>query len=356
MNLILKLLGRRINIIRNRIRYIDYVKGLGILLVILGHIGYGSDYIYIFHMPLFFFISGLLLSNLETKDAIQFLSSKIKGILVPYLVFSIISFIWWAMIERHLRDQSIPVMKALLNIFIPYVGASFIYNVVLWFLVAILFSYFFVFFLVKITNNHGFIMGLTSIFVFLLISQINEPKIFELSIAFSGGQLCMTAGYIIRKYKIGDLKELENTKNIYLLIGFLSGLFGIWIAHYFNHDAVNMMNNSYGNLLLFILGAAAGIVLIFSLALILNRINLPVLSFLGINSLVIMAVHDPIKRIVIVVIAKLLRQENEVVRHEMFPALLILILVTIVSSVAAIIINKYFPFFLGKGKKRKLIN
>lgn len=40
--------------------WIDNVKGIGILLVIAGHILSGaiSDIIFIFHMPLFFFLGG----------------------------------------------------------------------------------------------------------------------------------------------------------------------------------------------------------------------------------------------------------------------------------------------------------
>lgn len=49
----------------HRIGYIDIAKGIGILLVYIGHcdLDYKSNlflWIYSFHMPLFFFISGSL--------------------------------------------------------------------------------------------------------------------------------------------------------------------------------------------------------------------------------------------------------------------------------------------------------
>ncbi|WP_154062153.1 acyltransferase family protein [Klebsiella michiganensis] len=55
--------------------WIDNVKGIGILLVIAGHILSGaiSDIIFIFHMPLFFFLGGFLLS---TKPFSIFLKKK----------------------------------------------------------------------------------------------------------------------------------------------------------------------------------------------------------------------------------------------------------------------------------------
>ena len=44
-----------------RLDYIDIFKGFGIILMIMGHIGFGSlfaFFIHAFHMPIFFFISG----------------------------------------------------------------------------------------------------------------------------------------------------------------------------------------------------------------------------------------------------------------------------------------------------------
>ena len=49
--------------IQERKKYIDILKGIGIFYVILGHVTHTSflfRYIYSFHMPLFFFISGML--------------------------------------------------------------------------------------------------------------------------------------------------------------------------------------------------------------------------------------------------------------------------------------------------------
>jgi fucose 4-O-acetylase-like acetyltransferase len=45
----------------NRILWIDVCRGIGILLVVLGHCDpFFNKYIYGFHMPLFFLLSGWL--------------------------------------------------------------------------------------------------------------------------------------------------------------------------------------------------------------------------------------------------------------------------------------------------------
>lgn len=44
---------------KKRIAYIDILRGIGILLMVMGHVGFGSrfsHYIHAFHMPLFFVV------------------------------------------------------------------------------------------------------------------------------------------------------------------------------------------------------------------------------------------------------------------------------------------------------------
>lgn len=64
----------------------DAVKGIGIILVVLGHsqIQMGHYLIYMFHMPLFFFVSGTLHKNRGVKDTAVVKGSKMWK---PYVVF-----------------------------------------------------------------------------------------------------------------------------------------------------------------------------------------------------------------------------------------------------------------------------
>lgn len=65
----------------------DVAKGLGIICVVYGHSGIGLGYymIYMFHMPLFFFISGCCLHKQRTMR--ESLAKKTRSLLKPYLVF-----------------------------------------------------------------------------------------------------------------------------------------------------------------------------------------------------------------------------------------------------------------------------
>ena len=88
----------------NRILWVDTAKGLGVYLVILGHLWYVcipsivNQAIYSFHMPLFFALSGFVfVTSRKTEHFSAFILSKIKRLLIPtgfYIIsFAIISII-----------------------------------------------------------------------------------------------------------------------------------------------------------------------------------------------------------------------------------------------------------------------
>ncbi|HEY9888328.1 MAG TPA: acyltransferase family protein, partial [Candidatus Obscuribacterales bacterium] len=91
---------------RDRLPWLDYAKGIGIILVVVGHTLRGlmnaavitetlpyeiaDRWIYAFHMPLFFFLSGLLLPKSFAKNLTTVLGKKAKTILYPFLLWSFI--------------------------------------------------------------------------------------------------------------------------------------------------------------------------------------------------------------------------------------------------------------------------
>ena len=120
---------------KEKINYIDYSKGIAILFVIFGHVYSGNNiattWIYSFHMPLFFIISGFLLKLNKNKDTKSMILKKFKSLMVPYILFSIINIVGFYLI----KDLSYEVFKG--NIFntITLFGIG-----ALWFLPALFIS------------------------------------------------------------------------------------------------------------------------------------------------------------------------------------------------------------------------
>lgn len=71
-----------------RIRFLDVYRGIGIILMIMGHIGFGDKFDYwlhSFHMPLWFIISGYFFKdNYSFKSILQ---KKVRQLIIPYEVF-----------------------------------------------------------------------------------------------------------------------------------------------------------------------------------------------------------------------------------------------------------------------------
>lgn len=89
-----------------RFVWLDYAKAIGIFLVVFAHVADGIrrspggdvltpywivyDFIYTFHMPLFFVISGYLFAWRPSTDVRKFVDSSLVGVFVPYVLWSVI--------------------------------------------------------------------------------------------------------------------------------------------------------------------------------------------------------------------------------------------------------------------------
>ncbi|WP_378950765.1 acyltransferase family protein [Pelosinus sp. sgz500959] len=139
--------GRELSIISNRNQYIDTIKGITIILMVLGHCiqyGSGGDYylnaqyfenplfkiIYSFHMPLFMLVSGYLFYyTMKKYSAKEVMKSRLTKVILPL-------FIWTTLIEVGLLTVkliigSVPSLSSLLIILVK----QYLYS--LWFLWAI---------------------------------------------------------------------------------------------------------------------------------------------------------------------------------------------------------------------------
>ena len=76
---------------------LDIAKAICIILMVIGHSGcptYLHDFVYMFHMPCFFFISGWLLSNKYLSDLKKGLYQKTKASYFPFVKWTLIFLIF----------------------------------------------------------------------------------------------------------------------------------------------------------------------------------------------------------------------------------------------------------------------
>ena len=103
----------------NRIQWIDAAKGLGLLFVIIGHLKtpYLATWIYTFHMPLFFILSGYVFPSGKYSFA-EFVKKRISSLVIPYFCLGAVIYLWYAGVflvqERPLADYWI-MLKSFLT-------------------------------------------------------------------------------------------------------------------------------------------------------------------------------------------------------------------------------------------------
>lgn len=121
----------RLNI--KRILWIDYAKAFAMFFVIVGHVKYGnylSNWIYSFHMPLFFLLSGITLKAYRGGWS-QYVIKLSKRLMFPYLSYALLYFLYNLMKVIFLH-KDINLVNTFLGIFIQIRRTE--YTIGLWFL------------------------------------------------------------------------------------------------------------------------------------------------------------------------------------------------------------------------------
>lgn len=245
----------------SRIEWIDFYKCIGILLMIMGHIGFGSTFdvwIHGFHMPMFFFISGVLYVSVVDIDnlpsggifrlIVRYVEKKAKKILLPYLCIGIFSYVLWLLNNVQYDDYLSPLWHLLWDNSdeLPYTGA-------IWFLTAFFFSsiiYFIIDVIFAKSQNRIIWMTVASTAIGLFGCTMEVRLPWSLNAAFVGVGL-MHAGWVLRNIILKN-KMFSRDGNIYFLTILI--IWGVSVLMILN-GSVNMRTGLYQNVFLFWLGA-----------------------------------------------------------------------------------------------------
>lgn len=325
---------------------IDNLKAIGILLVVFGHNNYSviGDYIYTFHMPIFFFISGLVY-NISKKSSFKtYVGKKVNSLLLPYFLFAIVLYIFWFLIGRKFGDSAslnLSPIKNLIGIIYAQGGESYMdWGRPLWFLPCLFIVTLLFYPLAKLNKwLIGLLIIVSALIGFILNEYLAYRLPWSLDVAFTA-LLFYGSGYL---FKVIWLKN-----NWYYLLAALL-FFIISIALFRINGRIDMSDGDYNNYLLFILSAFSGILFMLFLVYMLPQIK--IINFIGINSLVIMALHlralTFIKAIEIYVFG--IPYESNLSMSLFHTLMQVIILIPIIYF-----INKYIPVFAGKHSSKIL--
>lgn len=335
-----------------RIEWLDNVKALAIFFVVLGHtIGLPESWeklIFSFHMPLFFFLSGLLVKeSIKEQEFFVYVVSKAKRRLIPYFFFAIISYVCWFLLFRHFGGQAemaISPLRAWLGIFVGNGIHNWLpFNVVLWFFLCLFLAEILFFGLLQLPSQAFFFGGLMCLAgIGYLDTWINPPDSFRLPWNFD---IALTAvvfigiGSSLRNwiFCIGEKKQ-----RAWLLAGVSVCMY---VACSLLNRKVAFVAGVYGNFFLFYLAAVSGILFWMAFSMLLPPFK--ILQRVGSSTLVIFPLHLLVFPFLTGILVYILKLPSEIKEGSVLLSFAFAIVSIGVLLPLAGLIYRYCPYILG---------
>lgn len=325
----------------------DIAKAIGIFLVVVGHSMPFENikmWIYTFHMPLFFFLSGMFITreSFEKISFDNFLTKKFKTIFIPYLIFGSLNTLFL-----------IPVW-GLLPTFdgLKYSGLS---GGPTWFLLSLFLAEVFLFAILKGLKQYLIFIMLVGSLIFayvLYLFKIQFPMFLSnicISVFFVGiGHFC--GKYI---FKMAEKAE-QNSKNKYALGLFLfciSMFILNYVALQYTKVRLDIIYNQLGSPVSMLMGAFSGILFILSLSMIISKIQLKRLQqflvYMGKNTLIIFALH-------MIIVLNITKYCKNWFASDLAYAGTKFLVVWLMMFLFIYLINRFAPWMIGKPKNKVL--
>ena len=290
-----------------RIEYLDIAKGIGILLVVLGHNDFEvisvfvQRLIYSFHMPLFFFLSGYFLN--AAIPFFEFVKKRFNSLLKPYL-FTIF-LIYFTSVSFEKMGFNTAIQRTVKSL---YGSGYYLDWVQLWFLphlfVVSLYAFLFITLVSKMRNRWvawGILLGTLAIAVRFLNAFYPFPisilgKDYELyGLPFSLDLVLVTGFFFILGNEVRQVTT-EKTFDNGLLLAATGGIL-LLLNILFPYE-IDFNIRLYQSFLMNTAEAILGILFVLGLA---RQIELRTtrlasfLKYLGSISLIILLFHVPIQ-------------------------------------------------------------
>lgn len=326
-----------------RIDWIDIAKGIGIIFVVLGHCVVKTDYIhkfiFSFHMPLFFVLSGYCFHVEKYKSVKEVLQKRARALLLPYCKFVLVGLCVTFLIPEW--REALTVRGLLTDLYLGYPSSVHITSI--WYLVSlcgITVVYSILHFWVKKTGKSIILyLGVTlsgvagyCIYVVKSLAGVGDNTAEAAStISLPGGRLPLTIDASLMAlvffaigvwcYQKDVLSHLKHKKTCSVIGMALTVAVGCFL-----NTRVNIHGCSYGNIVYFFIAAIGGTITVISIAQLMSmgagkiiRGMKNVLIFLGKNSLFMFAMQSLFMHLYVYVINKC--TENQYVLYENVPSL-----------------------------------
>lgn len=334
---------------KERINWIDLARGVAILFVVFGHTLSGGNvqtYVYSFHIPLFFLISGMVYHD-DKLSFKEFSIKKARQLLIPYLFFGIVSVILYSIFGSFVANILGRGGKHF-NIFLNF--ASLLYgnakmgyykfNNPLWFLPCLFCTNILFYLLKKILKKNHYIIGVISIIASIVIEKVGNIALpFSLENALIM-LLFFELGYLLFNNR-KKLRLMFSVKGVNYFCAILFIITGATFSAV--NGRVRYSVGMYTNLLLFYLASIMGIMGYLLISYTINKNK--ILEYIGKSSLAILVLH---KFPILFFQSVLPITRNYLKDNNVFVAILVAFISVCFSLVVGEFIKKRWPILLGK--------
>lgn len=329
---------------KERVHWIDISKGIAIICVFLGHTVSSpseiSHFVYSFHMPLFFLLSGYCFS--ARRKFGDFVLTKLKTIVLPIFTLGLTGAVFVSALSRYFNHEVIDWKWVFLNPFVQYKEHS-----LLWYLAALFVALIIFYGLTKLLKDKSLPLVISS-FILAGISY-TAIKLFRFDLPWNIPTALIALPYISIGYSIKKSDFSEKLNHIWVpVVSFL----GCLVSGYCNQKffgGVEMHTNAYGNIGLFYLSALLGSLAVISLSILLKKNS--VLEYFGKNSLIFYAL-EPVQYFVNFLLKSFYPYYSASKICAYGFTLGAIVIICLLSSIASFIINKYLPILIGKSNKK----
>lgn len=276
-----------------RKRYIDILRGIGIILVVYGHIiriWPDRSYIWTFHMPLFFFISGLTFMPAKYDNLQAFIKRRGIFLLIPYFIFYLICVpLWVAFVFVYKGDLS--VTDILKDYLLMFYGNMTDPGGALWFLPCL--------FMTEIIywNINAHSSRYLHLPICLLLMTIGYYIFdFEFKLPFGLNIALLAIPFYCIAFLSKDIIEKWKNSNIISWIIPLVLLF-ILQLYLFRYSGLDLAVYYIRNIYMYIPMAISAIIFYLIISFIINKSS--ILEWIGKNTLVILAFHGYVYKVIL---------------------------------------------------------
>lgn len=345
------------SISKKRILWIDYAKFICICAVVLAHqtdrISW-VNFISVFALPTFFFLSGLLFSFKKFDSYNKFLKKRIKQLVVPYFLLNLITYALWLAFFRNFDTYFAtddPWYTPFFGIFYGNgTNDNLIHCLASWFIICLFVVeniYFFLFRNIK--RRWVACVVVFAICMFCIFDRRYDPIRWpwSLNVAFVG-----VIFYAIgNQFKTDVSKLLEiNWRGLALISSCCLGA----IYYITSINYADMNDNEYQNLPLFIFGAFIGILFILSLSQVLTGLigEVSLFLYIGQNTLIILAFHLMAMSLVRRFFLSIFELSSGMTIHNAYLSLPVVASTVILCIPIIHLFNRYLPMTVGIAHKK----